>query len=111
MTEFGKLVRDRIPEIIEADGRTPVVEVLSVEQVRPALLAKLAEESAEAAAASQAELPEELADVVEVVRALAGGLGLSLEEITQLADEKREQRGGFERGLFLVRAEAPREDR
>lgn len=105
MTEFGKLVRDRIPEIIAADGRTPVVEVLPASERRPPLLAKLAEETAEAAAASEHELPEELADVVEVVRALARGLGLTMEEIAQLADEKRERRGGFDQGLFLVRTE------
>ena len=105
MTEFGKLVRDRIPELIRADGRTPVVEVLSAAERRPALLEKLAEEAAEAAAASDDELPEELADVVEVVRALAKTLGVSFGDVVELADSKRERRGGFDEGLFLVRAE------
>lgn len=105
MTESGKLVRDKIPDLISAEGRTPVVEVLAVAELRPALLSKLAEEAAEAAAASEQELPEELADVLEVVRALAGGLGLSLQEVARLADEKRQRRGGFDQGLFLVRTE------
>lgn len=108
MTEFHKLVRDRIPDLIRADGRIPVVEVLPDKQRRPALLDKLAEESAEAAAASTEDLPEELADVVEVVRALAQDLGLSLEAVVQLADTKRDARGGFDKGLFLVRAEPNR---
>ena len=105
MTEFGKLVRDRIPALIAAEGRRPVVERLSTSRRRPALLEKLAEECSEAAAASEHELPEELADVVEVVRALCEDLGISLAEVVALADEKRARRGGYDEGLFLVRAE------
>jgi predicted house-cleaning noncanonical NTP pyrophosphatase (MazG superfamily) len=108
VTEFGKLVRDKIPDLISAEGQTPIVKVLPVAELRPALLANLAEEAAEAAAASELELPEELADVLEVVRALAGVLGLSMQEIGQLADEKRQRRGGFDQGLFLVRTEPSR---
>jgi predicted house-cleaning noncanonical NTP pyrophosphatase (MazG superfamily) len=105
VTEFHKLVRDGIPALIEAEGRTPVVEVLDRTQRRPSLLAKLAEEAAEAAAAGDDELPEELADVLEVVRALASEVGLTLESVVELADAKRALRGGFDRGLFLVRSE------
>ncbi|MEX2290274.1 MAG: nucleoside triphosphate pyrophosphohydrolase [Mycobacteriales bacterium] len=105
MTEFRKLVRDKIPHVITADGKTPIVEVLTREQLRPALLAKLVEEASEAAAASEQELPKELADVLEVVRALARDLGLPMAEIAHLADEKRERHGGFDEGLFLVRTE------
>lgn len=103
MTEHHKLVRDLIPDIIRADGRTPVVEVLTASQRRPALLAKLLEEAGEAAAASDDELAEELADVLEVVRALASDLGLSLGQVMDLADDKRAKRGGFDAGLLLVR--------
>ena len=101
MTVHRKLVRDRIPDIIRAEGRQPVVEVLGADQRHQALLAKLVEEAAEAAA-DGADLPEELADVLEVVRALAAELGLSLVDVTELADRKRAARGGFEGGLFLV---------
>ena len=103
-----KLVRDKIPDLIRADGRTPVVEVLPADQRRPALLAKLLEEAAEAADAPDVELAEELADVLEVVRSLAADLEVSWERVVELADHKRELRGGFDRGLVLVRAE--RED-
>ena len=105
MTEFHKLVRDRVPERIRADGRTPVVRVLAEDELRTALLAKLVEEAAEAAAAEPQDLPEELADVVEVVRALAHGAGLSLDDVLRLAEVKRAERGGFEERLFLVRTE------
>ncbi len=104
MTDFRKLVRDKIPDLISADGRTPVVEVLPASERQRALLEKLTEEAAEAVKASDEDLPEELADVVEVLRALASGLGLSWDDIMNLADDKRDRRGGFEQGLFLVRA-------
>ncbi len=65
------------------------------------MLAKLLEEAAEAAAAPDDELPEELADVLEVVRTLAGDRGLTLGQVVLLADDKRERRGGFDQGLFL----------
>jgi predicted house-cleaning noncanonical NTP pyrophosphatase (MazG superfamily) len=99
----SKLVRDKIPDLIRAEGGIPVVEVLLAAQRRPALLAKLLEEAGEAAAATDGELPEELADVLEVVRALACELGLSLGQVVELADEKRSRRGGFDQGLWLER--------
>ncbi len=102
MTTYRKLVRDRIPEIIRADGRRPVVEVLPPEQRRRALLDKLVEEAGEAAAADSADLSEELADVLEVVRAVAADLGLTLPAVVELADVKRSARGGFDEGLVLV---------
>ncbi len=102
MTTCGKLVRDRIPEIIRADGRRPVVEVLPTEQRRGALLDKLLEEASEAADADDAHLVEELADVLEVVRALAVTAGLDLDDVLELADRKRAERGGFDDGLFLL---------
>lgn len=102
MTVHRKLVRDRIPEIIRSEGRRPVVEVLSADQRKGALLAKLVEEAGEAAEADGGDLPEELADVLEVVRALAAELGLSLGDVTELADRKTAARGGFKGGLFLV---------
>ena len=102
MTVHRKLVRDRIPAIISADGRRPVVEVLAPEQRRAALLAKLLEEADEAVRADADDVVEELADVLEVLRALAGDVGLSMADVTAVADRKRAERGGFEGGLYLV---------
>ena len=102
MTTYRKLVRDRIPEIIRADGRQPVVEVLPPARRRRALLDKLVEEATEAADAEEADLVEELSDVLEVVRALAADLGVTTDAVLQLADRKRAERGGFGEGVFLV---------
>jgi predicted house-cleaning noncanonical NTP pyrophosphatase (MazG superfamily) len=67
---YRKLVRDRIPAIIQAEGRHPVTRGLDEAGYRQALLDKLVEEAGEAARASAADLPGELADVLEVLRAL-----------------------------------------
>ena len=97
----GKLVRDRIPEIVRASGRQPEVLVLTPEQRLGALHDKLLEEAAELRAASPDEVLGELADVHEVLLALARVHGLTPSDIERAAAEKRSARGGFNGGLFL----------
>jgi predicted house-cleaning noncanonical NTP pyrophosphatase (MazG superfamily) len=97
----NKLVRDRIPDIIEAEGSTAVTRVLDDQEYRHALMAKLIEETNEARDASPHDLPAELADVLEVLRALAELSGLGWDELVRLADEKRAERGGFTARIFL----------
>ena len=96
-----KLVRDRIPEIIQSEGRHPVTRVLDDASYRAALLSKLAEEAQEASDATAADLPDELADVLEVLRALTATAGMSWTELLALADDKRSRRGGFGKRIFL----------
>jgi predicted house-cleaning noncanonical NTP pyrophosphatase (MazG superfamily) len=60
---YNKLIRDRIPEIIEADGLHTVTRILGDADYRPALLAKLVEEARKAEDAAADELAGELADV------------------------------------------------
>jgi predicted house-cleaning noncanonical NTP pyrophosphatase (MazG superfamily) len=79
---YRKLVRCKIPEIIQADGGHPVTRVLDEAGYRQALLDKLAEEAAEAARASTEDLPGELTDVLEVLRALTAATGMSWEPRT-----------------------------
>lgn len=105
--DYHKLVRDRIPEIIEASGNRPVTRILRRDELLPALLSKLAEEAAEANAANAEGLPAELADVLEVLMALATELGLTWSGLLALAAEKRGQRGAFERAIFLEYVEEP----
>jgi predicted house-cleaning noncanonical NTP pyrophosphatase (MazG superfamily) len=102
---YNKLIRDRIPEIIEADGHRAATRVLDGEDFRVALLAKLVEEAQEAEKAPVHELPGELADVWEVLEALLSELSLTWKELEALAAVKRSERGGFERRLFLEYSE------
>jgi predicted house-cleaning noncanonical NTP pyrophosphatase (MazG superfamily) len=98
---YNKLIRDRIPQIIEAGGHRPVTHVLDEDSYHAALLTKLVEEAQEAGTAAADDLPRELADVIEVLQALAVSAKITWDELLSLAADKRSQRGGFEQRLFL----------
>lgn len=99
---MAKLVRDRIPDLIRALGRTPVIRTLPDGEYWAALDAKLDEEVAELRAADTPDATvEEAADVIEVLAALAARHGKSLEDILAAAARKRAERGGFERRVWL----------
>ncbi|RAY11284.1 phosphoribosyl-ATP pyrophosphohydrolase [Actinomadura craniellae] len=99
--EHRKLIRDLIPQIIEAGGHRPVTRVLGEDDYHGALLAKLVEEAAEVRDATAGGLPGELADVVEVITALLPALGLTWDDLFALADRKRTERGGFTERIYL----------
>lgn len=99
MIVYNKLVRDRIPEIIEAEGKTCETRLLDPAAHLEALNQKLGEELAEYQANGEVE---ELADLVEIIRSIARMKGFSAESFERITDEKREKRGGFEQGIFLV---------
>lgn len=103
--EYGKLIRDRIPEIIGEAGRRYEVRVLDEAAYRQALAAKLIEESQEVAAVgsgTRQEQVKELADVYEVLDALLATLGISEAEVMAAQRQRCERRGGFEERLWLV---------
>ena len=95
---YQKLVRDRIPEIIEADGKTCVTETLSDSRYLEMLDAKLAEELAEYQGSKSLE---ELADLLEVMRAVVQARGWTWGQLEQVRQEKAMQRGGFEKKILL----------
>ena len=95
---YNKLVRDRIPEIIEASGKTCVAEVLPQDAYIQALDAKLNEELAEY---QQSKSLEELADLLEVMGAVVKARGYTWEELTRARNEKCSRRGAFEQRIFL----------
>lgn len=102
---YRKLVRDRISDIIQSEGRRPVTRVLDDRSYRQALLAKLMEEAQEASHAIADNLPGELADVLEVLRALAAAAGMSWPQLLALANDKHSRRGAFEGRIFLESVE------
>ena len=99
---MGKLVRDRIPEIIRASGREPVTRVLDDHEYSAALYAKLDEEAAELRAAVGAEILEEAADVLEVLQAIAAHHGHTLQDVVNAATKKAHDRGGFQERIWLA---------
>jgi predicted house-cleaning noncanonical NTP pyrophosphatase (MazG superfamily) len=92
-----KLVRDGIPEIIRASGGRPVIRTVGADEYRELLRAKLSEEVQEFLD-SDAD-PEELADILEVVLALAEDIGISWGELDKIRAAKAEERGGFARRI------------
>ena len=94
---MGKLVRDKIPEIIEADGKTPITRILDQEEYLAELDTKLNEEVAEYQGDKSLE---EMADVLEVLFAICEGRGYSIEELMQVKQKKQEERGGFQKRIF-----------
>ncbi|MER7921324.1 MULTISPECIES: nucleoside triphosphate pyrophosphohydrolase [unclassified Streptomyces] len=91
----GKLVRDRIPQLIRDGGAEPLVHTADRDEYRVRLRDKLREEVAEFLAADDDAAPEELADVLEVVHALAADLGVDRDRLEQLRAAKAAERGGF----------------
>lgn len=98
MKVYNKLVRDKIPEIIEGNGKICKTRILSDEEYIAALEAKLNEEVAEYQADKNLE---EMADVLEVLQAICIARGYSLEELEALRAKKANERGGFADKIFL----------
>ena len=97
--KYNKLVRDRIPEIIEASGKKCLCSTLSDEEYLAMLDAKLNEELAEY---QESKSMEELADLLEVIRAVAVARGSSIDEVEAIRQDKAEKRGGFEKKILLT---------
>jgi predicted house-cleaning noncanonical NTP pyrophosphatase (MazG superfamily) len=95
---YNKLVRNRIPEIIESSGKACMTEILTDEAYLKMLDNKLDEELAEY---HEDQNIEELADLLEVARACAVARGYSVEELEQARADKAAKRGGFEQKILL----------
>jgi len=99
---FNKLVRDRIPEIIENNGDIPTTRILDDKEYKTELEEKLLEEFYEAVACdTKDDRLEEYTDLLEVISALAELEGATLEDIISIMKEKRIERGGFSKRIFL----------
>lgn len=100
---FQKLVRDRIPEIISAEGKNPAIHILSSEEFKKELLKKLVEEAREAAEAGmvKSDLMKEIGDVREVLAAIMREFEIDESEAEKMQKERKEARGGFDKKIFL----------
>ena len=98
MIKYNKLIRDRIPEIIEESGNKCIVEEMDTDTYIQYLDQKLNEELAEYHADKSIE---ELADLLEVIYAVVVARGYSVEELEKVREEKAVKRGGFKKRLCL----------
>ena len=102
---YNKLVRDRIPEIIQEVGRKCAVEILSEKDYQQALRQKLIEEAHEVAIATNDDLIQELADLYEVIDELIAVYHIEREAVVKVQKERRVERGGFNKRLRLLQVE------
>lgn len=95
---YNKLVRDKIPQIILRDGKQCTTRILNENEYLDALNSKLSEELNEYL---QSGSIEELADLLEVVHASALAHGHTLRELEAVRQAKRDERGGFDKKIYL----------
>jgi predicted house-cleaning noncanonical NTP pyrophosphatase (MazG superfamily) len=98
----NKLVRDRIPQILESQSIQFAVEGMTPDQYRQALRQKLLEEAQEAATATEANLITELADLWEVIDATISAHGIRRDHVLACQLQRRMARGTFDRRLKLL---------
>lgn len=98
---YNKLVRDKIPNIIKEKGETPVVRILDENEYKKELEKKLYEEYKEVIKAIGDDRVKELADMLEVIRALASLENKTLNDVITIADKKVKKRGAFKEKVFL----------
>ena len=102
MIIYNKLIRDKILEILNSLGKKHAIRTLTDDELQSSLIDKLHEELAEF---KENPCVEELADIIEVIYSLGKCIGVSKEEIEEVRGKKAEQRGSFNKKIFLIEAE------
>jgi len=96
---YNKAIRDKIPEIIQESGEKCNIQTLSDEKFLVEIEKKLSEEVTEY---QNDKNPEELADILELIYRIAQLKGISKQELEQIRIKKLQDRGGFDKNLFLM---------
>ena len=99
MIHYDKFVRDKIPAIIESAGKIAVTDRIPPENMQAALDRKLREEVKEYL---ESHSVEEMADVLEVLHGIAFHAGIEWNQVEAERLRKKEERGGFEKGIRLM---------
>jgi len=100
---YNKLIRDRMPQIIESNGDTPIYKIISGKNLKIALKNKLLEESEEVAVSkTRKNLLEELADTYQALIDLTEECGFTYSNLITEVERKFKEKGGFRNGVFLI---------
>ncbi len=99
--KYDKLVRDRIPEIIEKRGSRCKTRTCGKNEIMKYLIKKLEEEVGEF---RKKESLEEIADILEVCCAIIDEMGSTRKKVEEIRERKRKERGAFRRRKILIEA-------
>ncbi|PFG80649.1 LOW QUALITY PROTEIN: putative house-cleaning noncanonical NTP pyrophosphatase, all-alpha NTP-PPase (MazG) superfamily [Bacillus sp. YF23] len=107
MPTYNKLIRNKIPQIIKANGKTPTPRILPQESYPKEYIKELCKKTEEELteyleADTKEHKLEELSDLLELINALAEHEGTILEEINNIRKKKAKERGGFSDRVFLI---------
>lgn len=106
ITQYNKLVRDKIPNHIKEQGGQPITHIAHDSEYWQKLKEKLLEESHEFL---ESESLEELADILEVIEAIIQYKGITNHEIQRIRETKAKDRGQFNDRIILELVEKPKE--
>lgn len=98
---YNKLVRDNIPNIIKSNGEIPITRILDNDEYKKELENKLYEEYQEVLSSSGDDRIEELADMLEIIKALANLENKTLNDVILVAEQKNKKRGAFDEKIYL----------
>jgi predicted house-cleaning noncanonical NTP pyrophosphatase (MazG superfamily) len=99
---YNKLVRDKIPQIIEADGKKFKTRALDDKEYFGELVKKFKEEIAEFEAEPSVE---ELADLKELIIAIRQAMGIRADHLEDVRRQKATANGRFKNKIFLESVE------
>ncbi|MEK4911313.1 nucleoside triphosphate pyrophosphohydrolase [Bacillus sp. FSL E2-8887] len=103
MPTYNKLIRNKIPQIIKSNGKTPTTRILNEDEYIKEICKKTEEELNEYLEATTKENKlEELSNLPEPINDLAEHEGTTLEEINNIRKKKAEERGSFSDRVFLI---------
>lgn len=98
---YNKLVRDNIPNIIKSNGEIPITRILDNDEYKKELENKLYEEYQEVLSSSGDDRIEELADMLEIIKALANLENKTLNDVILVTEQKNKKRGAFDEKIYL----------
>jgi len=98
MIKYNKLIRDKIPEIIESSNKEYKIHTVDKDETIKYLILKFSEEINEF---KESYSIKELADILEIIHGLAYHLNYDMNELESIRKKKYNDRGGFEEGIIL----------